>query len=322
MKNENLLTIAIPTRNRGNFLKETLESLVSQPLFDTINIVVCNNNSDDNTHEVLSKYETIPNILIYHNSETLSIDENMIKVAKFVTSKYFLWLGDDDLIKKSKLKEILGILNNGNYDLILLNAEYISVDFATSYGTTLSLNENITYTVPKDFFKQHCFNTPFGSVILNTKGFTKSLKNIQKYMGTSHAYGSIFYDYLSRKYNNEHIVNIFVVADDYIFLRKVKKTWANDAAKIIFNEIPKWFTTFDSHYKKEAKKMFEIYLNREFTFKRLLFYRFFTGISLSNAKVNLEYVTTFKKIKYLIVCLLPKIDLIKKIIDKRLKNEL
>ncbi len=93
----NLLTIAIPTRNRDKYLIETVDSIIKQIEFKNIQIIICNN-SDIKNSIIKDKYLEYKNIKYIENEELLSIDDNMIKVASFVNSKYFLWLGDDDFI--------------------------------------------------------------------------------------------------------------------------------------------------------------------------------------------------------------------------------
>ena len=60
-----LLSICIPTYNRSQFLPETLQSIFSQHI-DDIEVVVCDNGSEDQTIEVMKQMQiTYPQILYF-----------------------------------------------------------------------------------------------------------------------------------------------------------------------------------------------------------------------------------------------------------------
>ena len=46
------ITVGIPTYNRSNYLKETLESVLTQS-WDDLEIIVSDNASEDNTKDVM-----------------------------------------------------------------------------------------------------------------------------------------------------------------------------------------------------------------------------------------------------------------------------
>lgn len=61
-KTDLLLSICIPTHNKGTFLKETLESILPQ-YNDSIEIVILDSASTDNTRDIVLEYQTrIPGI--------------------------------------------------------------------------------------------------------------------------------------------------------------------------------------------------------------------------------------------------------------------
>ena len=58
-ENSFLLSVCIPTFERASFLKETLESIVSDPVFlenNKVEIVISDNVSKDDTKEVSRKF--------------------------------------------------------------------------------------------------------------------------------------------------------------------------------------------------------------------------------------------------------------------------
>jgi glycosyltransferase involved in cell wall biosynthesis len=75
-----LLSICIPTYNRSNYLKQTVESIICQELFinsDEVEVVISDNCSEDSTESIAKEFIQLhPNKIIYFkNSKNLS-DKN------------------------------------------------------------------------------------------------------------------------------------------------------------------------------------------------------------------------------------------------------
>ena len=98
----NLLTIIIPTYNRGKILKENLTYLLPliRPYSDKISVYVSDNASTDSTQEfvqeLMSQY---PNLLQYHRQkENLGAHANFKHAVHAVNSDYVCLLGDEDIV--------------------------------------------------------------------------------------------------------------------------------------------------------------------------------------------------------------------------------
>jgi glycosyltransferase involved in cell wall biosynthesis len=100
-----LVSICIPTYNRSNKLKKTLESAVKQD-YTNIEIIVSDNNSSDDTHKVVSSFKD--NRIKYHkNTINIGMQGNFNKCADIAKGKFFILLSDDDLLKKNMVSELL-----------------------------------------------------------------------------------------------------------------------------------------------------------------------------------------------------------------------
>ena len=68
-----LLSICIPTYNRGNMLEYCLESIVRQDSFDRrTEVIILDNHSTDNTAEIAKKFAIQnPNIFYFSNEENI-----------------------------------------------------------------------------------------------------------------------------------------------------------------------------------------------------------------------------------------------------------
>lgn len=107
----------VVTFNRAKYLKEVLNSLVNQT-YKLNTIVIVDNNSSDDTHQVVKNFQIFNLNIVYHNT-----GENLGGAGGFhygfkqikSTDYDFLWLMDDDLQPSVSCLE--NLLNNSNADI-------------------------------------------------------------------------------------------------------------------------------------------------------------------------------------------------------------
>jgi hypothetical protein len=125
-----VLSICIPTRNRAETLRLTLENVLSEtrPLGDRVEVVVADNASGDGTAEVLQAFA--PWIRYQVRPVNLGYFGNVVGLATELARGRFVWaLGDDDLILRGGLGRILAQLeDHPDTDLFYLNYGWIPVD--------------------------------------------------------------------------------------------------------------------------------------------------------------------------------------------------
>ncbi|MFL7011093.1 glycosyltransferase family 2 protein [Enterovibrio norvegicus] len=92
------ISIAVPTYNRLELLKETLESVLCQT-YRNIEIIISDNASTDGTKEYLESLDD-QRIVINYNQDNLGMVGNWDKCLELATGEYFLLLSDDDLIRE------------------------------------------------------------------------------------------------------------------------------------------------------------------------------------------------------------------------------
>jgi abequosyltransferase len=115
-----LLSICIPTHNRGSFLKETLESITPQ-YNDSIEIVILDSASTDNTRDVALEYHTkFPGINYCYKDEKMGIDVDMAKTVELAKGEYCWLMSSDDAITPNAI-EILFEEIKHKYELFLCN---------------------------------------------------------------------------------------------------------------------------------------------------------------------------------------------------------
>lgn len=126
---EKLLTIAIPTYNRLEFLKKNINELVTiignLHVEDQINIYISDNCSEDGTGSYLIE-EKIDYLDYKINEENIGGINNIISLFNNVNTKYIMLLGDDDYLTEEYVKNVLECIKEKDVSCII--PSYINVD--------------------------------------------------------------------------------------------------------------------------------------------------------------------------------------------------
>jgi len=94
-----LVTIAIPTYNRIEQLKNCLNSILPQikQKQTWIEVLVIDNKSPDGTYDYLKKLKH-KNLRVMQNSKNIGAENNILKVTELAKGRYVFWLSDDDIL--------------------------------------------------------------------------------------------------------------------------------------------------------------------------------------------------------------------------------
>jgi glycosyltransferase involved in cell wall biosynthesis len=158
-----LLTIVIPCKNEGLTIKKTLHLLNQQFNIDNVDVIIADS-SDDNSYT-----RNIINNKEYDNLNIIVVDGGLPAIArnngaKFVTTKYVLFL-DSDIFIKNKY-----ILHN-----IVSDINFYNLDLATCKVRTKDIYTNVFIIF--DFIRSIFLkNIPFavgGFMLFNYQTFKK-----------------------------------------------------------------------------------------------------------------------------------------------------
>jgi glycosyltransferase involved in cell wall biosynthesis len=188
-----LLSIAIPTRNRAKFLKELLASISSQikenaSLASDIKVYVFDNVSEDDTYEVVKNANI--DILYQKNPNFLSAYQNIYQAYTSTQGEYVWVIGDDELLPHNSLKLLLELIKTYSPNLV--------INFDEKYNALIKLpvffQDYSAFALFAEKFNPHLLlaHSLISANILKKKCFDAGLasKNIQK----SYAY---FYGIIS-----------------------------------------------------------------------------------------------------------------------------
>ena len=141
-----IVSVIIPTYNRAYCIKRTIDSVLNQS-FKDFDIFVIDNNSIDNTEEIINSYNNPKiNFKKIKNNGVIAISRN--KGIFLSTAKYIAFLDSDDWWKPDKLKISVEYLENGN-DFICHGLEI----FRTQRNNISKEYTKNTYKFKKPFFE-------------------------------------------------------------------------------------------------------------------------------------------------------------------------
>lgn len=102
--NTPLVTIAIPTLNRADFLIKTVESALKQS-YSNIEVVVVNNSSDDDTQTRLGEIKDA-RLKVFLQSRRVDMGENWNRCLKEASGEYFILVSDDDSLREDAIESL------------------------------------------------------------------------------------------------------------------------------------------------------------------------------------------------------------------------
>lgn len=142
------LSICIPTFNRGKYLNNLLNSIYNTDTYFLKKIEVCisDNNSSDETEEIVNSYRTKLDIKYKKNETNIGLAKNILEVVEMAKGEFVWILGDDDLILKNSFERLDKIINlNPDIDFVYTNAYNISKKYLEKYDSPFD-----TVNLPKE----------------------------------------------------------------------------------------------------------------------------------------------------------------------------
>jgi glycosyltransferase involved in cell wall biosynthesis len=123
-----LVSIMITAYNRPVYFETALKSAINQT-YRNIEIVICDNSTNDSCKYIAQKYLNINSIRYYKNNKELKVIDNFNKCISFSRGEYVEFLMDDDIYNVEKTSKMM------NYFI-----EYDDLSLVTSYRQTIDEN--------------------------------------------------------------------------------------------------------------------------------------------------------------------------------------
>lgn len=239
------ISIHMCTYNRAHFIKQAIDSVLSQTFTD-FELLILDDASTDNTKEVILPYLTDPRIRYITNEHNLGITKNRNKALSLSRGTYIAVLDSDDYwIDIHKLqKQIDFIKTHSEYTLV---GTYIHI-----VNNTNTIIKKISYPTSHFFIKQllliknlfaHSSVMYRKDVVVSLGGYDESLAIWEDYdlwlkIGLTHKFANIQeYTTAYRKHSNQsnsYNIQIGKDAQKYI-IEKYKKSYKGYICAKILN---------------------------------------------------------------------------------------
>lgn len=117
------VSICIPTYNGERYLEETLNSVLNQT-YDNFEVIIVDDQSSDNTWEILNRYATQDDrIRLFNNEHNLGLVGNWNRCIELAGSEWIKFVFQDDIIRNDCL-ELMMIGANNNEPLIFCHRNF------------------------------------------------------------------------------------------------------------------------------------------------------------------------------------------------------
>lgn len=244
---QKLLTIAIPTFNRSQYLDQCLAQLCKQiPAYEKeIELIISDNCSTDDTADIVSKYKMQGISILYsRNAENIGADRNVIKCYQMATSSYVLVLGDDDVLLDGSLGKILYTLTLGQYGIVYINSYGFDDDYIQEMPNNCTVSRLLIYNDLKKYIEKVNYYFTFVSGNIVNKNFIDKSINIEDFYDTSLPQTVLIFSAL---FNS--ITNVYV--DDYIIAAKNNQSANYKLCKVFGSNFNKILNYFNHSNKNE-----------------------------------------------------------------------
>ena len=151
------LSIAIPTYNGAHYIREALDSIISQwdDIDEEVEIVVSDNASTDQTAEIIREYQNkYPFIKYFRNDENIGADRNFDSAVRRSTGEYVWLFSDNDKMTPEAIREVLKVIRS-HKDLAVIAVNYSIFDEKLGKNIkdrVVSEYENILFESAHDFW--------------------------------------------------------------------------------------------------------------------------------------------------------------------------
>ena len=167
---EKLLTVIVPTYNFGQYIEECIDSIYKQEITYGYEVIVRDDNSIDNTKEVLDRLIIkYPNLKVLKGDQNIGALNNIKTLLESCETKYIAYIdGDDYFDNFTILNEQVEFLENSpNYSMVCTGTRYLYPD-----GTKIP-------TVPELFISSFLDDVTTDDLLsMNHASFARVFRNI------------------------------------------------------------------------------------------------------------------------------------------------
>lgn len=181
------ISVIVPVHNVAQFLPRCIESLISQTIFDDMEVILVENGSNDTTWEICKNYETK-----YHNIKALTSDKTGPSEARnygllHTTGELIGFIDGDDYVNPHMFEKLTQAQHKFNADITSCN--FILVHQDGSEEHCFQDTGEITIIEPSEYSKNIILDLDSSSacILIFKKAFFESHKFPEKRFYEDHA---------------------------------------------------------------------------------------------------------------------------------------
>lgn len=216
------LSICIPTFNRAKYLHELLENIstISNKYKDYFEIVVSDNCSNDNTEDIVRKFQYANKDIsckYIKQASNIGPENNFYFVASQASNKYLIVLGDDDKISDNFFKALLKH-EEEDIDMFILNFSVFNLDFSRcTKKETYSFKDDTLFTHKNKVLETFGPGPSFISSIILKKELFEKVEQTEYAIFNKYGFSFLFLVYLS--ISNKKNLKVMYLKDTLILQR-------------------------------------------------------------------------------------------------------
>lgn len=174
--------VLLATYNGEKYIKDQLESILNQT-YKKIHIYVSDDNSTDNTQNILKEYEAkYDNIFVTYQEKNIGSVRNFEFLMTKVKDAYYMLSDQDDVWYEDKVEKSLKKLNEENADLVFTDLKVVDENLKSinkSFYTMMGKIGKINKSVNKKYF-EYLYNSVTGCTILSKSSFIDAILPLPK----------------------------------------------------------------------------------------------------------------------------------------------
>lgn len=146
------ISIVTPSYNQGQFIEETIRSILFQG-YPNLEYIIIDGGSTDNTLEIIRKYE--PWLTYWISEPDKGQSEAINKGLQKCTGEIFNWICSDDYLDNHVLIKIANNFKDENINAVCGVSRLLYCDHSIGYERTL-LDDSIEKMISTSFISQPC----------------------------------------------------------------------------------------------------------------------------------------------------------------------
>ena len=156
------VSVIMPAYNAELTIRNSIESVLNQT-YKNLELIICDDNSDDSTWDIISEYSHLPNVKILKNlSDSKCAAGPRNRAISKAKGRYIAFLDSDDLWSEKKIENQVSYLRN-NHEVVISHGNYNVIDAENAVKSSFLAPKEIT-------FSELCYTCGIGclTVMLDT----------------------------------------------------------------------------------------------------------------------------------------------------------